>query len=463
MASFSLRPDRAIDLGWRLGLKLNWCMQDEMGGASAINLLRQAWLALEAGQARTIVLAAGDHFAGADFQGLVSDYNRSAREYLSPLGCVGPNPLFAMLTQRQMMRTGLRREDYGALCVAQRQWAAGNPNAAYRQPLSLRQYLDAPLVAPPLGRLDCVPVVSGACALVLSARPAGVHVTLRASGARYNGDQQEGDGLVTSIADFAPAMWAEAGIGPEDMNVVGVYDDYPAMALAQLCDLGFTDAGDLPGFVARRLANRSLPVNTAGGQLSAGQAGTAGGMHGLAEVARQLLRRAGERQIPGARRGVATGYGMVQLRYGMCANAAVLERRAHEPACICLRGLRPQGLSRAAVVPGLRPCAGGTRGGRVGRAAGLDLDTGRRGRTAPAGDGARAAARAGPDHQAAARVGGELARRPAAGAVDAASGRLRCALGRAGLIRPAGPPRVLLSSASRSRCSPHEQTELVDF
>ena len=168
---------------------------------------------------------------------MVSDYNRSAREYLSPLGCVGPNPLFAMLTQRQMMRTGLRREDYGALCVAQRQWAAGNPNAAYRQPLSLRQYLDAPLVAPPLGRLDCVPVVSGACALVLSARPAGVHVTLRASGARYNGDQQEGDGLVTSIADFAPAMWAEAGIGPEDMNVVGVYDDYPAMALAQLCDL----------------------------------------------------------------------------------------------------------------------------------------------------------------------------------------------------------------------------------
>ena len=55
------------------------------------------------------------------------------------------------------------------------------------------------------------------------------------------------------------------------MNVVGVYDDYPAIALAQLCDLGFTDAGDLPGFVARRLANRSLPVNTAG-RLSAGQA-----------------------------------------------------------------------------------------------------------------------------------------------------------------------------------------------
>jgi acetyl-CoA acetyltransferase len=326
VTSFTLRPDRAIDLAWRLGLRLNWCMQDEMGGASAINMLRQAWLALRAGQASVIVLAAGDHFSGADFAGLLREYNRSARDYLSPLGAAGPNPLFAMLTQRQMARTGLRREDYGALCVAQRAWAGANPNAAYRQPLTLAQYLEAPMVAPPLGRMDCVPVVSGACALVLRADPRGVHVALRASGARYNADQQEGDGLATGVAGFAPRLWAEAGLGPEDMDVVGVYDDYPAMALAQLCDLGLAPADDLPGFVARRIATRALPVNTGGGQLSAGQAGTAGGMLGLAEVARQLLGRAGARQVQGARLGVATGYGMVQLRYGMCANAAVLAR-----------------------------------------------------------------------------------------------------------------------------------------
>lgn len=326
VASFTLRPDRAIDLAWRLGLRLNWCMQDEMGGASAINLLRQAWLALQAGQAETIVLVAGDHFTGADFAGLVRGYNRSAQDYLSPLGCEGPNPLFAMLTQRQMAHTGLARKDYGALCVAQRQWAAGNSNAAYREPMSLAQYLAAPMVAPPLGRLDCVPVVSGACALVLSARPAGISVRLLASDARYNGDQQEGDGLQTGIAAFAPALWQRAGLGPQDMDVLSVYDDYPAMALAQLCDLGVASVDDLPGFIARRLASRDLPVNTAGGQLSAGQAGTAGGMHGLVEVARQLLGQAGERQVRGARHGVATGYGMVQLRYGMCANAAVLAR-----------------------------------------------------------------------------------------------------------------------------------------
>lgn len=326
VASFTLRPDRAIDLAWQLGLRLHWCMQDELGGASAINLLRQAWLALQAGQARTIVLVSGDHFTGADFAQLVRGYNRSAQDYLSPLGCKGPNPLFAMLTQRQMAQTGLRREDYGALCVAQRAWAADNPNAAYRAPLTLAQYLDAPVVAPPLGRLDCVPVVSGASALVLQARPTGVHVRLMSSGARYNHDQQEGDGLQTGVAELADGLWQEAGMGPQDMDVVSVYDDYPAMAVAQLCDLGYADANDLPGFIARRIATRQLPVNTAGGQLSAGQAGTAGGMHGVVEVARQLLGQAGARQLPGARHGVVTGYGMVQLRYGMCANAAVLSR-----------------------------------------------------------------------------------------------------------------------------------------
>ncbi|CAM4373715.1 thiolase family protein [Kerstersia similis] len=326
VASFTLRPDRAIDLAWQLGLGLRWCMQDEMGGASAINLLRQAWLALQAGQARTIVLVAGDHFAGADFAALVQAYNTSARDYLSPLGCLGPNPLFAMLTQRQMAACGLQRDDYGALCIAQRRNAANNPNAAYRQALSLQDYLDAPLVAPPLGRLDCVPVVSGATALVLQAQPQGVSVRLLAQGAGYNLDRQEGDGLSTGIAGFAKALWAQAECLPAQMDVVGVYDDYPAMILAQMVDLGLSPAHALKDFIHRRLASGALPFNTAGGQLSAGQTGAGGGMHILAEVVRQLLGRAGPGQVAGARLGVASGYGMVQQRYGMCANAVVLGR-----------------------------------------------------------------------------------------------------------------------------------------
>lgn len=326
LASFTLRPDRAIDMAWKLGLGLRWCLQDELGGASAINLLRQAWLALEAGQADTLVLVAADHFAGADFTALVRDYNGTARDYLSPLGCVGPNPLFAMLTQRQMDAHGLTRADYGALCVAQRAHAAGYAAAAFREPLTLEAYLAAPMVAGPLSRLDCVPVVSGAAALVLTRAPRGRHVVLRAGVADYNGDQQEGDGLRTGLHACAPALWRDAGCGPQDMDLASVYDDYPAIALAQLADLGFVADGDLARFVHARIASGALPVNTAGGQLSAGQAGTAGGMHGLVEVCRQLLGRAGERQRENARLAVCTGYGMVQYRHGMCANAAVLQR-----------------------------------------------------------------------------------------------------------------------------------------
>ena len=69
-----------------------------------------------------------------------------------------------------------------------------------------------------------------------------------------------------------------------------------------------------------------MPLNTSGGQLSAGQAGAAGGMIGLVEAVVQLLDQAGGRQVADARLAVVTGYGMVLYRYGACANAVVLER-----------------------------------------------------------------------------------------------------------------------------------------
>ena len=105
------------------------------------------------------------------------------------------------------------------------------------------------------------------------------------------------------------------------MDVVSVYDDYPAMALIQLADLGFGE----PHAALDAIETRALPVNTSGGQLSAGQAGAAGGMHGLVELVAQLRGRAGERQVDGARLALASGYGMVAYRHGACANAVVLE------------------------------------------------------------------------------------------------------------------------------------------
>jgi acetyl-CoA acetyltransferase len=111
-----------------------------------------------------------------------------------------------------------------------------------------------------------------------------------------------------------------------DIDVACVYDDYPAMVLAQLAALGFVPDGDLPRFVRETIDRRRWPLNPSGGMLSAGQGGAAGGLHGLVEAVRQLRGQGGQRQIAGARRALVTGYGMVLYRYGAAAGAAVLER-----------------------------------------------------------------------------------------------------------------------------------------
>ena len=326
VASFTLAPDRAIDLAWKLGIRPRWLMDDGNGGASGIQLLQHAMRAIDAGDATTIVLLSGDHFDSAAFRVLVDTYNRTTAQYLAGIPTGGPNVLFAMLTRQQMDAHGLEREDYGRLVVAQRRWAGLNPGAVYRAPLTLEEYLAAPVVAEPLHRLDCVPVVSGADALVVTAAGQG-GVGIRALRGLHNHDGQEGDGLRTGIAELARDLWEDAGAGPEDVDIVSVYDDYPAMALAQLADLGFAPDGDLRAFLRRRIEEERLPVNTSGGQLSVGQAGAAGGMIGLVESVVQLLGQAGERQVEDARLAVVTGYGMVLYRYGACANAVVLERR----------------------------------------------------------------------------------------------------------------------------------------
>jgi acetyl-CoA acetyltransferase len=157
--------------------------------------------------------------------------------------------------------------------------------------------------------------VTGANAIVVAAAEHGVAV--RSLRSLHNADLHEGDGLRTGLADVAAALWEAAGFGPGDVDAAYVYDDYPAVALIQLDELGLVPGGE----VARFLRDSELPVNTSGGQLSAGQAGAAGGMHVLGEAVTQLL--TGSRVE--ARRAVVSGYGMVLYRHGACASAAVLE------------------------------------------------------------------------------------------------------------------------------------------
>lgn len=329
VSSFTLRPDHAVDLALRSGLALRWIMEDTNGGASAINMLQHAVRAIEAGDAQAIVLVAGDRMTAADFRAVVDEYNVITRDYVAPLGMGGPNAMFAMLTQRHMRRHGLDETAYGSVAVSQRRWAGLNPGAVYRSEMTMDDYLMSPLIASPLRRFDCVPPVTGADALVvtrqdrLPAARTGIRVS--AIGGTVNWDRHEGDGLRTGLADIAPELWRRAGLEPGEADVVSVYDDYPVMTLIQLADMGYAPTGHVQE-IADRLLHDHWPVNTSGGQLSAGQAGSAAGMHGLVEAVIQLSGEAGDRQVSDARTAAVSGYGMVTYRYGSCANLAILER-----------------------------------------------------------------------------------------------------------------------------------------
>ncbi len=338
VSSFSLAPDHAIDFAWRLGMKLRWVMEDTNGGASGVNMLQHAIRAVEAGDAETIVLCAGDRMEKREFHLMTDRYNRVARDFLAPLPLNGPNALFAFLTQRHARRHGLERADYGCIPLAQRAWATGNPGAVYRTPMTLEEYLASVPIAPPLTRFDCVPIVSGGDAIVVTTRERAERlaaargdrravVGVRAIRQLHNHDQQEGEGLEpTGFAALAPDLWAAAGVRPEDVDTAHVYDDYPVMVIVQAHDLGLVPDGDVRRFLHKTVLEDRFPMNTSGGQLSAGQAGASGGLHGMVEAIRQLRGDAGERQVSDAELALVTGYGMVLYTHGSCHNAAVLER-----------------------------------------------------------------------------------------------------------------------------------------
>jgi len=320
VASFSLAPDAAV-----------WLVQDTNGGSSAMNMLGHALRAVETGAASVILVTGGDATGLGGYAKVAANFNIVTQLHLAPLGHGGPNGVYALVTSRQMKTYGLQKSDYGHLAIAQRAWAAHNPYAVYRAPMTMQDYLAAPLVADPLSRYDCVPVVAGAQAIVIAYPdrcPRGrASLRVRAHRASFNYDNQEGDGLQTGISTFAGELWRAAGVGPEDIDVASIYDDYPALVLAQLNDLGMIPGSDLARFARRDIGERRFPLNTWGGMLSAGQpGGPAGGLNGISEAVLQLQHRAGARQVDGARLAVTTGYGMTLYRYGGTAAAAVLER-----------------------------------------------------------------------------------------------------------------------------------------
>jgi acetyl-CoA acetyltransferase len=241
-------------------------------------------------------------------------------EWDLPYGLGLPASSYSLAARRHMHQYGTTSEQLAAIAVSFREWAAKNPNAYYRTPITVDDVLESPWVAEPLHKLDCCLVTDGAGALVLTSaarardlRQPAVYV-LGAGTAHTHGMSisQMPDLTTTGAAVSGPQAMAMAGIGPSDVDVVELYDSFTITALLTLEDLGFCPKGEGGAFVAdRRLApGGALPTNTNGGGLCYTHPGMYG-MFVLVEAVRQLRGACGDRQVAGAEVAVANGCGGV--------------------------------------------------------------------------------------------------------------------------------------------------------
>jgi len=331
VSSFTLAPDTAVGLTQHLGMTLRWLDHIPMGGACGIVALRRAARAVQCGDADAVACVAGDTNHPDSFRMNLATFSQFARDAVYPYGSGGANASFAFLTAYYMRTYGATPEDFGKLCVAQRANALKFPHALMKKPLTLDEYLTARLIADPLRLFDCVMPCAGADAFVVLRRARAEQLGLPyarilATIERHNAFPDDPVQYRGGWALDREELYAQADVGPQDIDVLATYDDYPVISLMQIEDLGFCKKGEAPDFVRRHslTADGSFPINTSGGQLSAGQAGAAGGFLGLVEIVRQLTGQSLGGAVPDARVGLASGFGMINYDRGLCSGAAIL-------------------------------------------------------------------------------------------------------------------------------------------
>lgn len=332
VSSFTLFPDTAVGLTQHLGLCPRWLEHIPMGGASGIVALRRAARAVQAGDAKVVACVAGDTNQIDSFRKLLSGFSRFALDASYPYGFGGPNANFALLTDRYMHEYGATREDFGRICVAQRTNALSNPSALMKKPLSLEDYLSARPIADPLALFDCVMPCAGAEAFIVMSvdeaqRRDLSFATISGAIERHNAHSEDLIQLRGGWAMDIDDLYHQADCAPEDVDLLQTYDDYPVISMMQIEDLGFCTKGAAAEFVRKHnlTIKGDFPHNTSGGQLSAGQAGAAGGYIGLVEAIRQVTGQAGSTQVVGARTAMVSGFGMINYDRGVCSGATVLK------------------------------------------------------------------------------------------------------------------------------------------
>jgi acetyl-CoA acetyltransferase len=219
--------------------------------------------------------------------------------------------IYAMAARSHMKAYGTTVEQFAGVSAKNSLHGSLNPRAQFREVMTVEEVLAAPMIAEPLTRPMCSPIGDGAAAAVIvseaRARQMGLNNSVRvlSSVLRSGWDKEAGESGVAELA--AREAYEEAGIGPEDLSVIELHDaSAPAeiMAYESLSLCGKGEGGRLISDGITRLGGR-LPVNTSGGLLRKGHPVGATGIAQVVELTEQLQDRCGERQVEGARFGLA--------------------------------------------------------------------------------------------------------------------------------------------------------------
>lgn len=303
-----------------LGLQLNWGVtgdsaEDGNAAGAQLGAVVNAAMAVASGLVRHVLVYRTVQMKGGAVSG--SDAVTGAREWMLPFHEYSAVNMAAMVARRHMHDYGTTREQLGAIAVTSRNHAALNEHAVYRSPMTMADYLAARWISEPLGLFDCDVPVDGSVAIVVSAvdhepdcpnpavRIAAVGTALRG---RPSWDQGE-DYPRGAAWDATVQMWSRTDLKPADVAVAEVYDGFTILALDWLEALGFCAIGEGGAFVeggANISLGGALPLNTYGGQLSAGR------LHGywlLHEACLQIRGQAGVRQVDRADVAVAAAGG----------------------------------------------------------------------------------------------------------------------------------------------------------
>ncbi len=308
-----------------LGISPSALLRGDQGGASASSLLIRAAAMIHAGIVDRVLVVGADTPLNMPSlaPGLPLSPERTRGVYWDfqgPFGVMGASAQFALVLQRYMHEHRLTPEQMGKVAVNARYHASLHEGAIYRKPFTLQDYLDSRMLTDPIRLHDCVPIVNGGLAYVVTSAKTARTLTDRPVYLRgfgevnnyYRGSRALPDVTYTGFTESAPKAFKMAGVSHSDIDFFQPYDDFPFVAIMTIEDHGFCDKGQGGRFVEEHDLHfdGDFPMSTDGGQLSGGQPGGAiGGFMPLVESVAQLRGEAGARQVKQARTGISCGFG----------------------------------------------------------------------------------------------------------------------------------------------------------